>query len=87
MLAAPKSETIEFVIFEGLDDSAFHGYPKWFQNLIFYGDVEQVKGNNVRYTLANELVLVKGDVILKNKHGHFYKMTIDEFDEHFLEIP
>lgn len=81
MLAALKSDVIEFVVYEGFRDY----YPKWFNDAIidYITYDEDYECAILQSRDADPIVLVEGDVFLVNKYGDVWRMTEDEFDVDF----
>ena len=84
MWAALKSDVIELVVYEGFRDY----YPKWFNDAIIdyitYDDEYECAIMQSRD--ADPIVLVEGDVFLRNKYGDIWRMTEDDFDNDFYTI-
>ena len=81
MLAALKSDVIEFVVYEGFRDY----YPKWFNDAItdYITYDEDYECAILQSRDADPIVLVEGDIFLVNKFGDIWRMTEEEFDMDF----
>lgn len=84
MLAAMRSDVVEFVVYEGFGDH----YPQWFVDRVteFITYDEEYECAVFSGYGLEPMVLIEGDVILYNKFGNLYHLEREKFSQLMYEV-
>lgn len=85
MIAALRSDIIQYVIFEG--NSALECYPEWYLDEIYESSYVDELGFTILVMEEYEQALVEcSDVFLQNRSGSIRKIDLALFEEHYCLI-